>query len=408
MKESELEAIVQQKTTAAFETLGASLAEQVKEQMKAALADLKHVNTEAEKAAAKKSPFKGFGEFLGAVRDFRMFGKYDPRLEYVNADGKIISGEATKTLTEGTDSAGGFLVYEEYRKELQMLELEQAVIRPGATVLPMRSDAINIPAVDETSRASNFYGGVVGYWIDEAATKTSSEPKFRNVKLIAKKLAGYTKISNELLADSGIAMEPLLTKMFAGVWGYMEDDAYINGSGVGRPLGIMNSGALVTVTRSANLHVYFKDLAKMVARMLPGSFQRSVFLINQEVFPELITLTTSNTTLATGANAIWINPNQGAAQALPGTIFGRPFYITDKCAALGTTGDIILLDRSHYLIGDRQPITIDVSTHVGFVTDETYYRFVLRVDGQPWLNSALTPAHGTDTLSPFVVLSTGS
>ena len=405
MDENEL---IDKATASVTEKLGPIIAGGIKTQMEAVLADQAAKNKEINDAA-KQVRFKTFGEFLGTVRDFRLSGKFDERLIYVNKGGKIIDGMVSKTLTEGVDSAGGFLVPEVYLTDVKMLAMEMEIVRPnGATIIPMATDTVNIPRVDETSRASNYFGGCLGYWIDEAATKTSSEPKFGQTKLIAKKLAGYTKIYNELLADSAVPAEGLIKKLFGQTWGFMEDEAFINGSGVGQPLGIMNSGALITVTRSAAGRVYFLDLASMIARLLPGSFGKAVWLVGHDVFPELITLTTSNTTLGTGANAIWINSQMGAANPLPGTIFGRPFFLTEKMQALGTTGDIGLFDFSYYLIGDRQPLTIDVSTHVGFVTDTTYFRFVLRVDGQPWVQSPLTPHRGTNTLSPFVVLSTGT
>jgi HK97 family phage major capsid protein len=97
-----------------------------------------------------------------------------------------------------------------------------------------------------------------------------------------------------------------------------------------------------------------------------------------------------------------------AIGAPQGTILGRPFFLTEKLSALGTTGDVAFVAPSYYLIGDRQGLTIDVSTHVGFVSDKTYFRVVERLDGQPWLSSAVTPRKGSATLSPFVVLSTGS
>jgi len=115
-----------------------------------------------------------------------------------------------------------------------------------------------------------------------------------------------------------------------------------------------------------------------------------------------------NAAQASGHNLVWINRDQGAAQSIPGTIFGRPFFVTEKMSALGSEGDIGVFDFGFYLIGDRQPLTIDASTHVYFTTNCTAWRFVLRVDGQPWLKSAITPRNGSNTLSPFVILSSTS
>jgi HK97 family phage major capsid protein len=143
--------------------------------------------------------------------------------------------------------------------------------------------------------------------------------------------------------------------------------------------------------------------------MLPEARNEAFWVFNHEVFPEVIKMNSADAARAAGSNLVWINPNTNmAVGAPPGTILGRPFFLTEKLSALGTTGDVAFVAPSYYLIGDRQGITIDVSTHVGFVSDKTYFRVVERLDGQPWLTSAITPRKGSATLSPFVVLSTGS
>ncbi len=73
-----------------------------------------------------------------------------------------------------------------------------------------------------------------------------------------------------------------------------------------------------------------------------------------------------------------------------------------------TSGDIILADFGEYILIDKGGISNASSIHVSFLTDQTVFRFVYRVDGQPSWNAALTPyksAGATGTLSPFVVLS---
>ena len=98
--------------------------------------------------------------------------------------------------------------------------------------------------------------------------------------------------------------------------------------------------------------------------------------------------------------------NSNISGALPSTIYGIPVIVSEKLPALGTAGDILLADMRYYLIGDRQRLTVDESIHVKFNTDEKSWRFVQRVDGQPWIDSAITPRQGGVTLSPFVKLTT--
>ena len=102
---------------------------------------------------------------------------------------------------------------------------------------------------------------------------------------------------------------------------------------------------------------------------------------------------------------IWLggyNANP-VADAPPVTIFGRPVYFTEKVPKLGTVGDISLIDLSYYLIGDRQAMSVMASEHFAFQNDQTAYRIIERVDGRPWLQTALTPHNNsTSTLSAYV------
>ena len=78
--------------------------------------------------------------------------------------------------------------------------------------------------------------------------------------------------------------------------------------------------------------------------------------------------------------------------------------ITEKVPALGEAGGVSLIDLGYYLIGDRQAMTVESSPHYRFQNGETSFRFITRVDGRPWLKSALTPRNSGPTLSPFVKL----
>ena len=88
------------------------------------------------------------------------------------------------------------------------------------------------------------------------------------------------------------------------------------------------------------------------------------------------------------------------------SLLGSPLILTEHCPAVGDVGDIILGDYRQYLIGQKAAASITAATsiHLRFLTDETAFRFTLRMDGQPWEQSALTPKRGAQTLSSFVTL----
>ena len=324
--------------------------------------------------------FKSFGEFLYTVKS----NPQDIRL---------------KALSEGVDSLGGFLVPEITGNAILADVLEESLVRKYATVLPMTSDTLKVPRIVDTSHSSSLYGGIVCYWTEEAGEKTAKEPTFGSVKLIAKKLTGYTYASDELLADSAVALGMLLEQLFAGSIAFYEDYAFLRGSGVGEPLGIFGSGAVITPNRKTASKIALEDLANMWARLLPQSTSRAIWIANPSTIAELCQLATTSLT--------WLSIDAGVANSPPARLLGRPLLLSEKVPALGTTGDIGLYDLSYYLIGDRSKLKIDSSTSVRFTTDETAWRFVERVDGQPWVDSPLTPKNGS-TLSPFVQLSSAT
>jgi hypothetical protein len=90
-------------------------------------------------------------------------------------------------------------------------------------------------------------------------------------------------------------------------------------------------------------------------------------------------------------------------------IKGRPVIAVEYCQTLGTAGDIYLADFSQYrVIRKDTGVQQDSSLHVRFLTDETTFRALYRIDGQPLPRAAITPFKGSATLSPFVTLAVRS
>jgi HK97 family phage major capsid protein len=302
-------------------------------------------------------------------------------------------------------SDGGFLIPEVLRAELLRIGLEQSVVRSRARVIPMDSLTVPFPTVDSTSNVSSVYGGIVGYWTEEGATLTESKPKFGRIELKANKLVLYTEVPNELLQDSQPSLEAFIGEIFPEALAWYEDIAFFIGGGVGEPLGFMNAGATVSVTRSttvAGTNVEWVDIASMYARMLPQSLNRAVWIVSPDVMPSLLT-----SQIPGGAPIIvqgGDTPNGASAPAM--TILGRPVIVSEKARAVGTVGDISFVDFGYYLIGDRQAMSARQSEDFRFNQDVTAFRVIERLDGRPWLTSAITPRNGGNTLSPFVNLTT--
>lgn len=327
----------------------------------------------------EETRFKGFGEFLGKV--------------------KTKSSEI-KDLSEVSGDGGGYLVPESYSNEILRIALEGSVVRnSGARVIPMTSNILKIPALQMSSNAAgSIYGGVAAYWGSENASMTESQPKFDRIRLELKKLYGYCEDPNELEDDAMISMSALLTQMFGDVLAFEEDYNFINGDGVNKPLGVLTAPCLVTVSRTTTSEIRTLDIINMMGRF-NGSLDRAKLCVNQTVLPYIYQLRDAND------NYIWHPGNSGSMATAPlGTIYGIPIKVTEKCPAVGTTGDVILSDWGYYLIGDKGGLRIDYSQHYKFQNDQMAYRVIKRVDGQPWLRSAITPRAGGSTLSPFVAV----
>lgn len=302
---------------------------------------------------------------------------------------------------------GGFLIPEELRADLLQLAMEDAVVRPRAQVIPMSTLAVPIPCVDETSRASSVFGGMVAYWTEEGAAATQSQASFGRVRLEAKKLTIYSEAPNELVADAP-AFEAFISTNMPRATAFEEDYKFITGNGAGEPKGVLstaNSG-LIQTTRQAATGINFQDVINVFTRLLPGSYGRAVWLCAPDLIPDLLKLVlpTGGTGNETVAPPLWLTGQQ-AIQGAPATLLGVPLIITEKVPARDTTGDLSLIDFSHYLIGDRQAMQATSSPHFKFSSDVTAYKVVERVDGQPWVQSPLTPRNASsNTLSPYVTV----
>jgi HK97 family phage major capsid protein len=301
-------------------------------------------------------------------------------------------------------SDGGFLIPEILRSEMLRIGLEKSIVRSRARVIPMDSLTVAFPAVDSTSNVSSVYGGVIGYWTEEGATLTESQPRFSRVELKAQKLTLYTEIPNELLQDARPALDTFLEDILPEALVWFEDLGFTLGGGVGEPLGFLNAPAAISISRTgAGQNVDWADIANMYSRMLPQSLDRAVWLVSPDLIPNLLTMpftvggTTTPMLLGGGGFA------SGATSA-PLTILGRPVIVSEKMRAAGTSGDINFVDFGFYLVGDRQAMSMRQSEEFRFQNDITCLRLIERVDGRPWLNSAITPYNNGATLSPFVKL----
>lgn len=314
-----------------------------------------------------------------------------------------------KNFSSDIPSDGGYLIPETLRSELLRVALEMSVVRPLARVIPMETLRVPFPAIDSTTNVNSVYGGIAGYWTEESGTLTESQARFGRVVLEARKLTAFAKVPSELMQDSLVSFSALIDQMFPEALAFFEDIAFLTGNGVGQPLGVLNGAAAIPVTRTTTNLVKFEDVINMYSRMLPQSLKRARWVISQSVLPQLLQMRIVQQNVAGTENVgaaspgLWLTGGQAIGSA-PMTLMGLPIEVTEKVPALGSAGDISLIDFGFYLIGDRQAMQARQSEERYFETDEIAFRVIERVDGRPWIQSAITPANGGSTLSPIVKL----
>ncbi len=361
----------------------------------------------AQTQSQQPEQFASLGEQLMAVRHAFTPGvrDIDPRLSMVGPN----FGAAVTGLSEGITSDGGFLVQTDLVSGLIQPVFEGGQIMSRVMQIPIGPgfNGTKMNAIDETSRKhGSRWGGIRAFWASEAEEKTASKPKLRQIEINLKKLIGLCYATDELLQDA-VALEGVIRAGFTDEFIFITEDAIVEGTGAGMPLGVMNAGAKLQIskeTSQAATTLIAENVEKMYARMPSRSLATAVWTINQDVWPQIFQF---NHSVGTGGVPMFI-PAGGLTDTPAGTLLGRPIVPTEYNETLGTAGDIMFADFSQYLFGSKGSMESASSIHVRFIYDEQVFRFVWRVDGQPIPASAITPFKGTKTQSPFIVLQTRS
>jgi HK97 family phage major capsid protein len=322
-----------------------------------------------------------------------------------NIDPRLVEIQAALGGNESVPAEGGFLVIPEFATGLIKRTYDVSLVSKQCFKMPMTSSRLIMHAVDEDSRKDGSrWGGILAYWLAEGGTYTPTKPKFREMQFVANKLIALSYATEEQLAD-GPAWESYVNEAVPQELAFQIDSAVYNGGGAGQPLGILNSGAVISVAKEsgqATATIVTNNVLKMWSQMWARSRATAVWFINQDIEPQLIPLTLGAPSLAQILlyTAPGINGNPGPY----GTLFGRPVIPVEQAATLGTQGDIMLADMTQYILAQRADVRADTSIHVAFLTGEQAFRFMLRLDGQPTWKKPLTPYQGSALKSPFVTL----
>lgn len=310
---------------------------------------------------------------------------------------------AAAGMNESLGSEGGFLVMPEMTTEIKQRVFADSNI-PGMCTrqgIGAGKNALSYPMIDESRRTDSYrQGGVLAYWTNEDGSMTASKTKIKEGRINLDKITALAYCTDELIEDA-TALEGWYSREVPKAISFKLTDALINGIGTSGPKGILESGALVTVSKEtgqAAATVVAENIMSMYTRAIDPA--RCAWFINQAIWPQIFKL---HLKIGTGGVPLFLPPG-GMVSAPYGTLFGRPIYPVEQCAAPGTVGDIIFADWSDYLIIDKGGVKFDTSIHVYFDTAQTAFRWIYRVNGKPIDETTVTPFKGSDTIGSFIAL----
>lgn len=355
---------------------------------------------------------QSFGSFLQAVASCARGGPADPRLSMDPRGGGIIPTAAVSGLSGSVGSEGGFLVRTDFSAALLARAMEDSVLAQRCTTIDIGegSDGIELPYVDETSRANGSrWGGVQVFRRAEADTVTAAKPKFGLLEIRLEDLMGICYSTDRAMRDA-VSLGQIIQTAFASEFSFRVDDEIIRGTGAGQCTGLLNSAALVVQTKeTSQVAATFvaENAIKMRSRLRARNRPKSVWFYNQELDQQLPQMNIKIKNVAGAENVGGFGvymPAGGLAGAQFDTLFGRPMIPIEQAEALGTKGDIFLADLSEYLLIRKGALETAESIHVRFLFGENTFRFTYRINGAPAWKTVLTPYKGSATQSPFITV----
>ncbi len=242
----------------------------------------------------------------------------------------------SNVLQEGVDADGGYLVPEELDRKLVEKLNEENIFRGFADIITTGGERkINIADGDPAAS-----------WIEEGGALVFSDAKFKQITLDAHKLHVAIKVTEELLYDNVFNLESYIVKKFAQALSNAEEDAFLNGNGEGKPVGIFDAtdgGTIAEVLNTASIKT--DDLLNLIYDLKRPYRKKARFIMNDKTIGAIRKLKDNN-----GAY-LW-QPSVQAGE--PDKILGYPVHTSAFCPQMEAGKPFIAFgDFSYYKIGDR-------------------------------------------------------
>jgi HK97 family phage major capsid protein len=333
--------------------------------------------------------FSDVGEFFSAL--YRTtHGLYDPRLGGL---------QAATSMGTNVPSEGGYAIPPQFVNAAIAENLEDTVLLKNCDRVEMTSDLAVIPGYKDLDHSASSPFGITWQAIpDNGQFPTSNAPPLKVINLNAKKFGAYFAISNIWLDDSMPGMSSRVQDIFGKSLRWFVESELWTGNGAGRALGAINAAGTLSIAKETgqpNATICIENILQMWSRLRIGSHSKAVWAANPTCFPQLGTLSVGVGTA--GVLTSLLQTDRGIAGEPSTAILGRPLFLSEHLPSLGSPGDIMLLDPTLYVFGDRQQAVIDVSPHALFNYDQCAFRAKIRFDAQPALPSVCTPQNGVTT-----------
>lgn len=287
---------------------------------------------------------------------------------------KVVSPDVMNALQIGTDTEGGYLVPDEYEHTLVEALEEENIFRKIANVISTASGDRKIPVVATKGTAS---------WVDEEGQITESDDAFSQVSIGAYKLGTLIKVSEELLNDSVFDLESYISKEFARRIGSKEEDAFFNGDGTGKPLGIFaaTGGAEVGVTTANATAITADELIDLYYSLKAPYRKNAVWVLNDSTVKAIRKLKDNN------GNYLW---QPAITAGTPDTILGRPVLTSSYVPEIKAGAKTVAFgDFKYYWIADRAGRNFKKLTELYAATGQVGFVATQRVDGKLILPEAI-------------------
>ncbi len=278
----------------------------------------------------------------------------------------------SNVLQEGTDKSGGYLVPEEYDSRLIDILNEENIMRGLATKITTSGEhKINMAATKPAA-----------LWIEEGGALTFGEATFDQITMDAYKLHVAIKVTEELLYDAKFNLEGYILDQFGKALANAEEDAFLNGDGKGKPMGIFDTaggGQYNAVTSGASISA--DDVINLVYTLKRPYRKGASFITNDKTLASLRKLKDNN-----GAY-LW-QPSLTAGE--PDRLFGYAIY-TSQYAPEAAAGKAAMAfgDFSYYNIGDRGSRSLQELKELFAGNGMVAYVMKERVDGRLILPEAV-------------------